>query len=94
MSEVISETYPASSLRQRIEDLTVHESYCLATKLSQDHATSEEIAEVSQSQHNKARAAMARAKTNTGHTYVGEVGEFRTTRGHNPVLCFLITRIE
>lgn len=88
MSEVTS----LPSLRDQIAALPPGESYCLAKRLEQDTATSEEIAKVSESLHNKARAAMARAKEQTGHTYVGEVGEFRTTRGHNPVLCFLITR--
>lgn len=92
MSEVTSETFPARSLRQQIEDLTVGESYCLAKRLDQNHAGSNDIAAASEALHNRARSAMARAKDSSGHTYIGEVGEFRTTRGHNPVVCFLITR--
>lgn len=88
------ETFSPISVRQQIEDLSVGESVCLASRMNQDVATSSEIATVAESLHNKARAAMARAKANTGHTYIGEVGEFRTTRGHNPVVCFLITRMD
>lgn len=90
MSEVIS----IPSLRDQIAALAPSDSVCIAKRLPQDEATSDLIAATSEALHNRARAAMARAKELTGHTYVGEVGEFRTTRGHNPVLCFLITRSE
>lgn len=97
MSEVISPTSKTAtppSLRDQIAALEIGESFCLSKRMEQDHATSAQIAAASEALHNRARAAMARAKDVTGHTYIGEVGEFRTTRGHNPVVCFLITRTE
>ena len=79
------------SLRARLDALEIGESYCIAQRLSQDDATSETIAETANKIHNSARALIARASV-TGKKFSGEAGDWRTARGHHPVICFLITR--
>jgi hypothetical protein len=83
-----------ASLRARIAALEVGESYCVAKRFTADEATSELLVETHTKMHDTARAAMHRAAKATGHKYTGEQGDWRTSRGHNPVLCFLITRVE
>lgn len=83
---------PKPSLREILVNLDIGDSHVVAKRLNQDDATSESIAEAKENIHNVARSTMARATQDTGFTYTGEIGDFRTTRGHHPVLCFLITR--
>lgn len=83
---------PKPSLREILVNLDIGESHVVAKRLNQDDATSESIADAKESIHNVSRSAMARATTDTGNVYTGETGDFRTTRGHHPVLLFVITR--
>lgn len=82
----------ALSLRASIAALEVDESHAIARRLDQDSATSEMISDVMAKLENKARPAISRASKDTGHIYVGEYGQFRASRGHHPILVYVITR--
>jgi hypothetical protein len=72
--------------------LDVGDSHVLSKKIKVDDATSDLIAAEKEKLHNVARSAMSRATQDTGKTYTSDTGDFSTTRGHNIILCFVITR--
>lgn len=92
MTDIAIETTAPLSVAKSLQALKTGESFCLAKRLEQDHSTSEDIAAAAKALHDTARPAMARAVKATGFAFIGEQGEWRTNRGHNPVVSFLITR--
>lgn len=75
-----------------LHKLEVGESYCMARRFKLGEVTSEQLMATQEAMHNNARSAMRSISRSTGKTFTGETGDFRTTTGHNPVVCYLITR--
>lgn len=82
------------SLRGRLSLLALGESYCMAVRLKAGEATSEVVDAAAQRLHNTARPAISRAKRSTGFDYQTAVGNWITSHGKDPVVCFLITRTK
>lgn len=82
------------SLRRQIAALKPGESFALAKRLDQDKHGRADIVAAQEALHDTARNAMGRAKKDTGAVYMGELGNFRTNVGLNPVVVFVVTRVD
>lgn len=79
-------------LKEILCGLDVGGSHVLARKISIDEATGELINKIKEKLHNTARQQIGRATEETGNVYTTDTGDFTTARGHNLMLCFVITR--
>lgn len=96
MTEVRTTPNFPDSLRLQLVNLDVGASVSLCRKLDQNTATREDLADWERRLHDTGRNAIHRAAKDTGYTYTGEIGNFRTgaRTGANPVVVFLITRTK
>lgn len=91
-TETAATKTPKPSLRSLIEWLDVGESHAVVKKFTLDTVTSEDIVRTREQMHDTVTAAVSRARRGSTRVYECELGDFRTTRGHNPILCIVVTR--
>ena len=90
---IVSTTKPFVSTRSQIAGLAVGKCYSRSERLDFDTLTRADLQAANEGLRNAIGASVRRAQDETGHAYITEAGEWRTS-SRDRVVTVIVTRIS